>query len=292
MTSVLITEFIKLLDENTSDELISKLFFQNASYKFEKPGEESLAGGIFVWVQKYFISQSNFRIQLVVDEGVDSYFELSINIWDKKNKLPRPISLRNILNGKKYEKVRYEILQGLSQIAPFLPRVNEYIDSLATSQWTPDNQTFVDFFMNLLPAVRLLDIEVIVPKSLQEILKPKPTVKVKTKRNKSYLGLADLFDFEWQVAIGDHVINEAEFKKLLNVSHGLIKYKSNYIYVNEGEIQKLYKHFSDSKALTSIQMLLAALSGEYEGSRIVMSEDAKKIMHEINQIKELECHQA
>jgi len=56
-------------------------------------------------------------------------------------------------------------------------------------------------------------------------------------------------------------------KKLLKNATGLFRFKENYIYVNEAEIEKLYKFFSGEKQLNSYQLLQTALAEEYEARR-------------------------
>jgi SNF2 family DNA or RNA helicase/uncharacterized Zn finger protein len=287
LLSVFLTELMSILEDFPNEDLFLNLFFKNTPYPFSNPGEDALAGGIMAWTQKYFLTQGNFRPQIVIEEGANDYFELKINVWNKSNNILKPISLNDILNLKKYEKIKYEILQNLTQISPFIPKLDEHINSEAKTIISFDNQSFAPFLMEIIPAIRLLDVDILLPKSLQEILKPKPTVKVKRKTNKSFIGLKDLFGFDWQVALGDQVIDIDEFKKLLKTSNGLLKYKSKYIYVEEAELQKLYKHFAETKELNSFQMLRAALSGEYQGQKIALTDEVRDIIAEFTKQEDI-----
>jgi len=56
-----------------------------------------------------------------------------------------------------------------------------------------------------------------------------------------------------------------EYEKLIRNASGLIKFKENYIYVDEADLEKLHKHFTQTKPLNSYQMLQTALCEEYEG---------------------------
>jgi SNF2 family DNA or RNA helicase len=96
-----------------------------------------------------------------------------------------------------------------------------------------------------------------------------------------------LLDFEWQVAIGDTVMGEEEFKKLLQNSEGLIKFKTEYIYVEKSDLEKLYKHFTRSKEMSAFQMLRAALSGDYFGAKVAITDEVKKLIEELTNFKEI-----
>jgi SNF2 family DNA or RNA helicase len=150
------------------------------------------------------------------------------------------------------------------------------------------NGQFAPFLMQIIPALQLLDINILLPKAMQSILKPKASVKIKKKAGgKSFLRLNELLDFEWQVAIGDRLLGEEEFRKLMQNSEGLIKFKANYIYVGKDELEKLHKHFTSTKEMSSFQMLRTALSGEYNGAAISLSDEVKDLIKQLNTFDEI-----
>ncbi len=289
LLSVFITEIISVLEEGTANELLLNLFLKKENYAFKKPGEEALSGGIMAWTQKFFLTQGNYKPMLVVEELANENFQVTINIEKTGSKPEQSIFLRDILNLKKHETDRYEILQSLTQLSSFIKGLDEYINSKGDELIVMDNATFTPFLMQMIPAIQLLDISILLPKSLQHILKPKASIKLKSKAKtgKSFLRLDELLNFNWQVAIGDTLMDEDEFKKLLKNSDGLIKFKTSHIYVNQQDLEKLYKHFTETKELTAFQMLRAALSGEYRGAKISLTDEVKKMIEELTHFKEI-----
>ncbi|MDD4746574.1 MAG: SNF2 helicase-associated domain-containing protein, partial [Salinivirgaceae bacterium] len=243
LLSLFLTEILHILEETDNDDLFLKLFFRNSNYEFKKPGEEALCGGIQAWLQKYYITQGKYKPIIRVEETKSEDFLISIQIENTQDLFSPPISLHDILNKREYDGERFEILQSLTQLSSFIPKLDAYINSLGVDKIELDNKTFSPFLMTMIPAIQLLDIKILLPKSLQYILKPKASIKVKTKeqQGKSFLRLDQLLDFDWQIAIGDMLMDQAEFQKLLKKSDGLIKYKSNYIFVRQEELEKLYK---------------------------------------------------
>ncbi|HEU0226120.1 MAG TPA: DEAD/DEAH box helicase [Arachidicoccus soli] len=287
LLSLFITELLHLFQERFSGALFLNLFFKNDQYAFTGPGEEALSGGIAAWLQKYFITQGKYKPQIEVTESLNDNFLISVNVLEKDTPQNAPLTLREILNVKKYDKNRFEILSAITQLNSFINGLDDYINSKGEQQILMNMESFAPFLFQMIPAIQLLDIDILLPKSLQHILKPKASIKVKAKTSKSFLRLDQLLEFDWQVAIGDHLMNEEDFKKLLKKSDGLIKYKSQYIYVNKEELEKLHKHFSGDVKLSSLQLLQTALSQEYHGSAISLTDEVRDLIKEITEVKEI-----
>lgn len=287
LLALFITELLHLFQERNGDDICFNLFFKNDRYNFTKPGEEALSGGIAAWLQKYFITQGNYKPQIEVTETINDQFLITLNITQKNKPLDIPVTLRDILHLKKFEKTRFEILSSVTQLSPFMQGLDAYINTKGDELMKMNMDTFAPFLFEIIPAIQLLDIDILLPKSLQHILKPKATVKVKAKPGKSFLRLDQLFDFDWQVAIGDTVMGEVEFKKLLKKSDGLIKYKSQYIYVNKEELEKIHRHFTKDDKMDSFQLLRTVLSGEYFGAPVSLTDEVRKLIKEITDIQEI-----
>jgi SNF2 family DNA or RNA helicase len=195
--------------------------------------------------------------------------------------------LQDILTLKKFDHQRYAILQSLTQLSGFISGLDRFINTRGSELIIMDMETFTPFLFRMIPAIQLLDIDILLPKSLKEILRPRPSVKIKKKSVKSFLRLDQLLEFDWQVAIGDTLMDEKDFKKLLQNSDGLIKYKSRYIYVSKEELEKLHKHFTAGNELSSFDMLRSALSGEYFGATVSITDEVRDMMKELTDLKEL-----
>lgn len=287
LLSVFLTEMIAILEEKNANELFPDLFFRKTTYGFKAPGEEALSGGIQAWLQKYYLAQGDYKPQIVVEETTNDRFLVSIKISEKAMPLEPPATLQDVLTLKKFDKQRFEILRSLTQLSGFIKGLDAYINTKGKELIVMDNSDFTPFLFQMIPAVQLLDIDILLPKSLREILKPKTSLKLKKKTGKSFLRIDQLLDFDWQVAIGDTVMGEEEFKKLLKKSDGLIKYKSSYIYVNKDELEKLHRHFNSEKELTPFQLLRAALSGEFFGAKISLTDEVKNLIKELSDFKEI-----
>lgn len=288
--SAFLSELIPGLNDTAkSDDTFLKLFFEKFSYTFNGPGEQALSGGIQMWLQKYYLAQEKYKPVIIVDELKNENFGISLKIQDRDKVMEKPFNLADVLNQKKYEAVRYGILQSLAQLSAFIPGLDQYINSNGKEELRMNMQTFGPFLMNAIPAIKMLDISILLPKSLEEIIKPKGSLRVKSKPTpgNAFIRLDKLLDFDWQVSIGNDVLDQKEFSKLVNKSEGLIKYKTSYIYVNSADIEKLHKHFSQAKNLSPFEILRTALSNDYYGAKVLLTDEIKKLIKELTTQKNI-----
>ena len=288
LLSVFITDLVRLFENVIAEDLFKKLFFRNILYGFKLPGEESLSGGIHAWIQKYHLSQGRFKVQILVDELPGDAFQIGVNIQDQSNpKENVPVSLKDVLTLKTYDEQRFEILQSTALISSFVMGLEDFINSKGEMEMKFENEVFAGFLFRMIPVLRLLDIEILLPKSLQQILKPKPSVKLKAKKGKTFIRLQDMLDFDWQIALGDTTVSPEEFRHLLTKSDRLIRFKTQYMYVSKEELEKLQRHFSEPHEISSFALLRAALSGNYAGNPVTITKEVENLIKELTDFQEI-----
>ncbi|MDR0833645.1 MAG: DEAD/DEAH box helicase, partial [Candidatus Symbiothrix sp.] len=288
LLSLFISNIIERLSKSSNDDLFEDLFFKNKSYTFSGVGENALSGGIKVWLDRYYLTAETYKPVITVSELPDEQFDVQISIEDTSVSDQLPVPLEDILKQKQYEKQRFKILQGVSLLTPFIRGLDTHINLGGNTPIRFSNSEFAPFLMEVLPAVRLLDIKILLPKSLQELLRPKVSVKLKrTSDSAGFVRLDDLLSFDWQVAVGDKVISPEDFNKLMRNASRLFKFKENYIYVSDADIEKLNKAFSSTKPLNSYQLLQTALAEEYEGSPILLTDDVRDLIQELTSSEDI-----
>ena len=287
--SLFLTLLISRVSGSVPIDEFMVLFFKNHPYSFTGVGENSLSGGIKVWLDRFFLTSENFKPIVTVTEQPDNIFEVSVGIEDISNPDQLPLSLNAILTQKQQETYRFKILQSLSLLSPFIRGLDKHINEQGNQAILFDFKEFAPFLLNMLPAIRLLDIKTFLPKSLEELLRPKASVKLKTKSGGegSFIRLDDLLTFDWQIAIGDQIMTPDEYKKLIRNASGLLKFKENYIYVDENDLEKLQKHFTNSKPLSSYQLLQTALMEQYEGTPVILTSEVKEMIRELTSDKDI-----
>lgn len=272
------------------DDLCLSLFFHCRPYEFGGVGEQQMAGALKSWMDRYFMTSGVYRPVFIVEEDLENdAFSLEIRMEKNDGMVIGSLSLNEILTAEKFVKERFVILKELSLLSGFITGLDDYINRKAKQPIHFTNQAFVPFLMEVLPAVRLLDVKVLLPKSLQKLIRPKATVKLKRKASagEGVVRLDELLSFDWQVAIGDEIMSPDLFKKMLKEASHLLRFKQTYIYVNEEEIQKLYKAITRESLLSPMQLLQAALAQEYDSVPVLLTEEVQEMIREFTSQEEI-----
>ena len=114
-------------------------------------------------------------------------------------------TLCEVLDSPEYDRERLRILRSFTLISGLVKEVGSYINAGAKKPVHYTATSFVPFLLQVIPAVRMLDIKVFMPKSLGQLIRPKASLSIKRKSgsDKGFLSLADLFAFDWEVAYSE-----------------------------------------------------------------------------------------
>lgn len=288
LLSVFITEWIHLLSRLAEENVFLEMFFDGRSYEFEKPGELALSGGIQGWLSTFFIGTGRFVPQMQVHEFEDQLFEIELLVKDTKKVEEGSFPLAEVIKEEQWSEYRYDILKSFTRLDGVVPQLDEYFSNHGDFSITLDIEEFQPFLLNSIPLISLLGIALILPKSIGSLLKPKPSLTVDVKDpTKPYFSIDELLRFDWKVAIGDETIDPDKFMKMVSRSSGLLKYKSNYIYISPSELKALQKRFEASRQPSRIELLRSALSGEFEGAKVDLSKRVINLLEELRSIREV-----
>ncbi|MEK7339403.1 MAG: SNF2 helicase-associated domain-containing protein, partial [Verrucomicrobiota bacterium] len=201
------------LDKNISQDVF-QLFFLQKSYKFTEFTNKELPAAINQWLYNLYISEREHKFYLMVEDKDGEFeLELQLSLGEKK----APISLQKVLKASSPD-IKLAILSDLSMISEYIPELECGFDNGVTTSFALD--AFTPLFLRILPVLKAIGVRVILPKSLQKILKPQLSLRLKSKDKtkndcKSFLNLKNLLDFDWQIAIGDKNLSLIEFKKMI-----------------------------------------------------------------------------
>jgi superfamily II DNA or RNA helicase len=287
--SIIITTLIHHISEKQYNDLFLDLFFTQATYKFNRPGEESLPGGIMMWLSRYFMSMGRFRPSLFVREAEPDNFEVDVMVSMTDSLTAPPVALSSVFNDKRFGDHLFEVLQSLTALSAFVPELDDHINQKGKTPIRMNNITFTHFLTQMIPAMKLLQVQVVLPKSLETLIRPKSSVRLTTNSGgKPGISLKAMFDFEWRVALGNVFLTEEEFYQLLHNTEGLIRFKGGYVYMSSEQVEQIRKFFAKKRTLSSSELIRIALGEEFEGAPVEFSHDAKALIRSIREVEEVE----
>ncbi|HCC50648.1 MAG TPA: helicase SNF2 [Porphyromonadaceae bacterium] len=272
------------------NEKVARLFFLSSPLHFDAFTEKEIPNSIQVWLNRFNIARKEIAPILAVDERndlFDNVFDCRVLVEDKNRPFDAPIELKEFLSDESQAGSHFELIKDLAMLAEYMPELQEVIKEKGHTAIRFDNHSVVDILQKTLPALELFGIRILLPKSLRQILKPQVSFKVKNKKLKSYLSIDELLDFDWRIALGEHLVTEEEFKKLAVNAGKLVRIKDSYTLMTEDEIKKVIKSLSSSHDMSSLKLLQSALSGEYNGAKVEVDDDVRKEINKLLHVKDI-----
>ena len=272
LVSKMITSLVPMLSHESKDELFYDLFFKAECSRFNGIGETNTPGGIRSWLDRYFM-QNKHQVTFLIDETEEG-FAVDVKADDHP--------LADVMTKKAYASNRMEMLRQLAILCDIVDGLDAYINDKGKRSIEFTMRTFPTFLLQVIPAMRLLGVNVIMPKALQTLIRPQISVKLKSKGKDSngFLSMSDLLDFNWQVAVGNVFLSPEEFDRLLGHASGLLRFKEQYVYIDEAGMAKLQKVLNAPPKIKPGELLQAALSGEYQGAPVELTDEVRELIRQ------------
>ncbi|MBC3784801.1 DEAD/DEAH box helicase [Spirosoma utsteinense] len=260
-----------------------RLFFGIETLRFEGFGKREMPLAMQLWLNDFFLSHKRFvPIMMVEDNELGDEFRLSLLIRDREApETTAPIPLAELLTDKQHAPIRMAVLQDLLVLSRHFPDLARLTQKDAPAHLFYKPQDFVKVLLDTLPRMQLLGISLLLPRSLKHWVRPQVGGRLKANvavKNDSFMRLDDMLTFDWQIALGDEMVDIRDFQKLVNNSSGLVKIKDQYVLLDPTELTRLYKQLESPPELTGPELLRAALTEEYKGGRLGISSDVRALI--------------
>jgi SNF2 family DNA or RNA helicase/uncharacterized Zn finger protein len=254
--SATISDFVSSMDfmhkkQKNNPPTITWSFFYAEEFKVKGFEEENLASSIYNYFSIFDIIKSQYRYKIYIDKS-DEYF-LAIKVQHKDKEYLLNQSLR-VLS-------KMEILKFISFLNTYLPETSQLLEHDVVEL---SKSKLEEFLLNTSTIISNLGIDIILPKELKNLLRPKLSLKVssKAKNLQSFFDLQSMLEYDWQIAIGDQTISVEEFEKLVESGKELIEFKDNFVVISAEEAKNIFAQIKRKKALDSFEILQATLNGE------------------------------
>jgi SNF2 family DNA or RNA helicase len=285
-------------------------FLLKETQSFEKYNEQNIPILIHLWLEKLFLSKKDFQPLLYIGEIPDTpeIFEVALQVVVRKdpqqgveaaeNTLYTPekiIDFPIFLREKKYENFHHSFWQDAYLLSEYLPALKNYLEA---QEKIPVPITLAEvsaFFAQALPLLQLLGIKILLPKSLQKVLRPKSKLFVKKKNQKNEKGgllqVQKILDFEWQIALGESQIDIESFEKLVENTSGLVWLQNQYVWIDQKEVAKILEQARQTQKNKTKLSLQHLLLGEKDGVELTLEQAVSRLLQPLREEKSVDLPQ-
>ena len=246
---VLQMEFMhKKLKNNPPD--ISRSFFRGDELKVKGFEESNLAASVYHYFALFDMMQSQYRYKLYINK--EEHYFLAIKVQDGEKEY--------LLNQSLKELNRMEILKFVAFLNAHLPETARLIEE---DRVELSREKLEAFLLDTSKIISNLGIDIILPKELKNLLRPKLslTVSSKSKSLRSFFDLQSMLEYDWQIAIGDKTISVEEFEKLVESGRELIEFRDNFVVISPEEAKNIFAQINRKRKLDRFEILQESLNG-------------------------------
>jgi uncharacterized Zn finger protein/superfamily II DNA or RNA helicase len=269
-----------------TDSPVEDLFFGEQRFEVISREQAETPYAIQQWLQRYYLSARELTPVLRIEEDEPDFW-LSFAVEDTTQKLSPLVPLSDLFDQKDYADKRLGVMQDLALLEEYLPDVRQIVGSKGRERVRLGRQSFVRVLTDTLPAFELIGIRVLLPKALRKIIRPQAGLSLDSfehpDASQGYLNLKEMLHFQWQVALGDQLMDAQAFLAQVKKLRGLVKIQDQYVLIDEKDMQALVKKLQSPPELDAKDLLQAALSETYQDSPVKLSAAANKIIQELVQ---------
>lgn len=293
---VLMSLFLDYYIEDSTSEAqfsvnkITNLFFEGESIKFDDIGEQEIPVAIQQWLNPFYVSHGDFVPVLRIEEDEDEYFEIELLVENTTKVLQAPVTFADFMSLDKYAGNRMPVLSSLAILVQYFPGLKEIIKNKGKTGLTYPPYEFTEVLLKIIPAIEMLGIRILLPKALKNLVRPSISLSLNTsgsEKQKGFFSLDEMLDFKYKIALGNQFVEPDEFAQMVQGMSGIVKLKDQYLLIDKAEIQKLLNNIGKDLQPDNNELLRIALSEEYQGTNIHISEKARKLLKDLLNVEKV-----
>jgi uncharacterized Zn finger protein len=259
---------------NGRDEELEEIFFQGRPLDpIHRLKEEEIRD----WLAPLHAFDDGYRAHLTIAERDGGNFALSVALSSPKDIQPIPLEeiFMRTENRDFILSALAPIMGQISEMEPIRDRPREVIVSL---------KRFGEIFFQALPRLRSMGVEVVLPKSLAVLHKPKLRLAIEMKDAKEerriLRGSASSLRFEWLVSVDGHRLNAEEFRKLSDGVGAIVPFAGKYLAGDEvlllrNQLEKLPKRLGQGV------LFQVALAGDIEDVPVDLGDRLRSFLNQM-----------
>ena len=185
----------------------------------------------------------------------------------------------------KKEKDSLSYMKITSLLSRFLPSIKEIVEQKLTLTYV-NMYELKDVLVRSLPVLKLCGVNLVIPRSMHKLLKPKVRIKVSTKgkvKKQSFFDLGSILESRVELCIGDTSLSQEDFDYLQAHVGELVRFKDSYVSFDSNDLNALLKQKDkyEEKGIAKSRLLTAALSGVIDDDEVVVDKDLEELFENI-----------
>lgn len=212
------------------DAEIARLFFQGIAIDLRIPGKSRFPVVLTNWLTALHYDSENLIFRLILAESKIADFTLSAEVRHREETGTDFYPFHQI---HQQIAAKSEVIKFCIALSSYLPKLTALAAKKSVSL---SHEETAAFLKNAAPLLTRFGIDVVLPKALQKVLKPRSVIRIEQPKGagsvQSYLSFESLINYDRSIMLGDTVISVQEFKKLMEQSTGLVKFKDRYVLVD------------------------------------------------------------
>ena len=271
-------------------------YYQNAWASFVDPDAKlvygvdiALINAIRKWLSPLSLMQRSLLWSPVLMVRAVKDDQVSLNIGIAERGAPasqRPVLFAKAIDDPKFRQERFVMLSVFKDLAAYCSPIADILSSGGKAVRMPRSD-LREFLFDTVPLLTLMGMRVLLPKSLQKILRPSLSAHLSGSLSGGGQGLLTkdaLTSFSWQISIGDRQISREEFETMLEHQGEIQKWHDEFVYLDPEVLQSIQAQMDSHREPTMLERLSAALTGKYKGIPVSVSDELLEEVRQLNAV--------
>lgn len=271
IVSLFLAYLMRSYNNIEQDDKLCLAFFQMADYRPEKFEEKKTGKAVVDWLGSLSGMTGRFGplVRIELPSGRQKKFRFYLDVEDREDPLAPPIPLARLFAGEdafscQAGDVLAIVARQIAASAGYCPELKEMLANKGEQPLAMGTDELTRFLGEGKEVLSMLGIRMLLPKELISVFSPKLVLSAKSKgKNVTYLSVAEMVSFDWEVSLGDTRLSGEEFKKLAADASGIVRYRDNYLLLQPEEVDRILTQLKKPlPKLGPTQLLRAGLTGE------------------------------
>jgi hypothetical protein len=264
-------------------EFAESLRGSSSSFSPRDARYQGMPNRIREWASDSNSSGVRIGLRLSVPEASKNGFGLALRAHTTEPRSTKPLTAvwpSTVKRQRKTSTFAYALLRGLARASRIYPPLHATLDGAHPADLTWSAKQAYDFLMVGVPALRNAGFRIDLPSEFEansnERLHARMCIDVGSDGDMP--SLEDALGFRWEVVVGGHVIDGADFAALSRQNKPIVRFRDGWVLLDPHELAKLPENMTELGTLSSADALRAVLTGQHHGIPVVADQRLRVVL--------------